>query len=144
MATTKTYVASEADLEYLRTIGTGVVHDALERLGLSGSGRRLRPLASFGEKHVAGPAVTVRFLPSRGNDKPVTSMYALMRKAGKGVVIVVDGQGYLGHFMGGNMAHQAKRAGVEAVVIDGGFRDAPEIREYGMVVFSTQGAAPTA
>lgn len=141
MATTRDLVATDEDLAYLRTVGTGVVHDALVRLKLKGSAHGLRPLQSFGKEHVAGPAKTVRFLPVRGNDKPVTTLYEVMADAGNGVVIVVDGQGHPGYFFGGHMAHLASRAGVEAVVIDGGFRDTQEVLQHGVRLFSSVGAS---
>ena len=112
MAAARPTVASEADLEYLRTIDTGFVHDALMLLGLNGSTARLSPVSPFGEKHVAGPVATVKFVPSNGIDKPLAHAYEVMNRAGKGTIIVIDCQGYPGNFLGGNMARIGSRVGL--------------------------------
>ena len=93
MPNTSATVASEADLEYLRTTGTGVVHDALMRLGLKGSTTRLTPVSPFGEKHVAGPAATVKFVPNNGTEKPLAALYEIMSRAGKSGSSSKDGWG---------------------------------------------------
>ena len=144
MAAARATVASEADLEYLRTIDTGFVHDALMLLGLNGSTARLSPVSPFGDKHVAGPVATVKFVPSNGIEKPLAHAYEVMNRAGKGSVIVMDCQGYPGNFLGGNMARIGSRVGLEAVVIDGGFRDTQVVRAHGPPVFTTQGACVAA
>ena len=53
---------------------------------------------------------------------------------------MVEGHGDPGYFFGGHMAHLGKRAGVEAVVIDGAFRDTQEIVQCGLPLFSSVGA----
>ena len=141
MSTTMESTPTQTDISYLRNIGTGVINDALKRLGLRGSATRLHPLKPFEGAHVAGLAVTVRFLPARGTNKALTSVYDVMRKAGKGVVIVIDAQGCSGHLFGGNMAHLGTRVGLEAVVIDGAVRDYPEISNHGLPVFSSRGTS---
>ena len=112
---TQKTIASDSDLQYLRNTGTGVVLDAEIRLGINGSTKTLLPIQKFGDApHIAGPVTTVRFLPKRGSEKPLTSMYEIMQNSGAGSVIVVEGHGYSGHLFGGNMAHMGIQTGVEA------------------------------
>ena len=136
---TQNKIASDSDLQYLRTTGTGVVLDAEIRLGINGSTKTMLPIRKFGNgQHIAGPVTTVRFLPKRGNDKPITSMYEIMQTSGAGVVIVVEGHGHQGHLFGGNMAHMGIQTGVEAVLLDSGYRDHQEIIGYGLNLFSSK------
>ena len=80
---TQNTIASDADLQYLRSIGTGVVLDAEVRLAINGSTKTLLPIQKFGDApHIAGPVTTVRFLPKRSDEKALTSMYEIMQNSG--------------------------------------------------------------
>ncbi|MBH75530.1 MAG: hypothetical protein CL896_07055 [Dehalococcoidia bacterium] len=136
---TQNTIASDSDLQYLRNTGTGVVLDAETRLGINASTKTLLPIQRFGDApHIAGPVTTVRFLPKRSSEKPLTSMYEIMQNSGAGSVIVVEGHGYSGHLFGGNMAHMGIQTGVEAVLLDSGYRDYQEILSYGLNLFSSK------
>jgi len=53
-------------------------------------------------------------------------------------VMVIDGGGYTSHaLLGAIMVHTAMAIGVEGFIVDGGIRDAAEIRDLGFPLFST-------
>lgn len=130
-------------LDFLRRIATGYITDALERLKLNGCVMGIHPLEGCEERKVVGPAVTMRFLPNRvaGIAKPRIKLYDVVEASPAGSVVVLEGHGVADMcFMGGNQAKAARTAGMAGVVVDGGVRDAADIRKLGLPVFCTAAA----
>jgi RraA family protein len=97
---------------------------------------RIRPL--WRGARFAGPALTVRTQPG---EHP--AVVRALEQAEAGVVIVVDGGGFLERALwGGRMSRLACERGVAGVVIDGAARDVVEIEELRFPVF-VAGVAPT-
>jgi RraA family protein len=97
---------------------------------------RIRPL--WRGARLAGPALTVRTEPG---EHP--AVLRALEQAQAGVVIVVDGGGFLERALwGGRMSRLASERGVVGVVIDGAVRDVTEIEELRFPVFAA-GVTPT-
>ncbi len=112
--------------------GSGVVSDALRKLGkpfqaMDGS---IRPLAS--DMITAGPAFTVRCYPGA-----TWALEKALEAADPGSVLVVDAGGRPDVIiMGGLMAARASARGIAGAIIDGAVRDIPHILATGLPVFS--------
>lgn len=113
---------------------TALLSDAATRpIAMAG---RIRPL--WRGARLAGPALTVRAQPG---EHP--AVVQALEQAQAGVVIVVDGGGFLERALwGGRMSRLACERGVAGVVIDGAVRDLAEIEELRFPVFAA-GVAPT-
>jgi 4-hydroxy-4-methyl-2-oxoglutarate aldolase len=121
-----------------RQVQTGVVCDALSRLGLPGAMRHIRPFASSAK--MAGPARTLRFAPRRGNDGPALNIYEVIRGLDAGDVLVLGTDQCDGWIFGENMAHTAMYQGLAGMVTDSYARDSAELAEMQMPCFA-RGAA---
>ncbi len=113
---------------------TALLSDAAGRpIAMAG---RIRPL--WPGARLAGPALTVRTDPG---EHP--AILRALEEAQAGVVIVVDGGGYLERALwGGRLSKLASQRGVAGVVIDGAARDVAEIEELRFPVFAA-GVVPT-
>jgi regulator of RNase E activity RraA len=127
-------------LDLLRTISVCDVSDALTRLNLRNVRMRgVLPLTPFAPdaKHMAGPAVTIRFVPShyktQYRDVP-DRLTEIVEAAPKGSVVVVEG-GDLMPVQGEMNCLTAIRAGHEGSVGDGPVRDVDALRETGFPIF---------
>ena len=112
---------------------TGVVTDALTRLGLDGWMDGVLPVSPKGR--VAGPAVTLRYAPRRGADRSARSIYALIRTFAAASVLVIEAGGTRTSVFGGNMATQAQVQGLAGMITDGHCRDFAEMVALKMAVF---------
>ena len=118
-------------LEALRTIGSGMVADALAMAGIEGGILGIHPVRGFEEAKIVGPATTVRFgRPEPG--APKLTMYRAIRNSAPGTVLVIDGNGLGNHFTGDNQGECAKRQGLLGTVVYGGARDVAGYRQMGM------------
>jgi regulator of RNase E activity RraA len=96
----------------------------------------------FHEQVVAGPARTLRYLPSRADlaaAAPPLLNFRLIDSVRPGEVLVFDttrGQG--GSVLGDMLALRAKRRGAAAVVTDGAVRDLSGLANTGLPVFATR------
>lgn len=99
---------------------------------------------------LVGRAYTLRFMPAR---EDVDSMANYGRDDNKhrraieecppGAVLVIDAMGSTrSAAMGDMMAARLKQRGVAGVVTDGGYRDAPAIRDMGLPCYQKQAAPP--
>jgi 4-hydroxy-4-methyl-2-oxoglutarate aldolase len=113
---------------------TALLSDAASRpIALAG---HIRPV--WRGARLAGPALTVRTEPG---EHP--AVRRALEQATEGVVIVVDGGGFLERALwGGRMSALARDRGLAGVVIDGAVRDVDEIEELGFAVFAA-GVVPT-
>lgn len=126
----KKKAVSEPSLEEIvsgfESIPTPFISDAMKRFGAM---RGLRPVVKG--KRVAGPAYTVKTLG--GDWGKVVKAVDL---ANPGDVIVVDAQGIDVAVWGELATMSAVKRGIKAVVIDGGVRDADDIRELGFPLWA--------
>lgn len=109
----------------------------------------IAPLA-LEQGQLVGRAYTLRFMPAR---EDIDSMANYARDDNKhrraieecppGAVLVIDAMGSTrSAAMGDMMAVRLKQRGVAGVVTDGGYRDAPAIREVGLPCYQKQAAPP--
>jgi 4-hydroxy-4-methyl-2-oxoglutarate aldolase len=107
---------------------TGNVGDCLGRMAAMHG--EIRPLA-FGMKAV-GPALTVKVPPTDN-----LMIHKALTLAKPGDVMVIDGGGYTSHsLLGALMVNQAVAIGMAGMIVDGGVRDAAEVREMGFPLFA--------
>lgn len=115
-------------LETLKRIGTATVHEAQGQRGYVD--RAIAPMDRA--SRMAGTAYTV---DGRAGDNLVIH-YAISR-ASPGDVVVVDYKGYMrAAAIGDLMVFGAQVRGLAGIVIDGATRDAAQIIELGLPVFS--------
>jgi len=86
---------------------------------------------------VVGPVLSVKAPPTDN-----LMIHKALTLARPGDVIVIDGGGYTSHaLLGVLIVHTAMAVGVAGIIVDGGVRDAAEIRELGFPLF-TRGINP--
>ena len=94
-------------------------------------------------QHLAGRAVTLRFVPHRpdlAGDKPKgadSAEYVAIEMCGPGEVLVIDAMGWKYSSVGGDIKFlRMKQLGAGGLVTDGGVRDSISLKEYGFPVYS--------
>jgi 4-hydroxy-4-methyl-2-oxoglutarate aldolase len=112
---------------------TGVVTDALTRLGLDGWMDGVLPMRT--NSVVVGPAYTVRCAPRRGADGFGKNLYQIIRECKKGDVLVIEAIGTNTSVFGGNIATCGDVQGLAGIVTDGRCRDFGESSKLRMGVF---------
>lgn len=141
---------SDETYDRLMQVGTANVANALLKRGfrnvyLLG----VQPIAA-NQRQLVGRAYTLRFMPAR-EDVDSMANYAqdsnLHRRAIEecppGAVLVIDAFGNTqAAAMGDMMAARLKVRGVAGVVTDGGYRDAPAIRQVGLPCYQQRNAPP--
>jgi regulator of RNase E activity RraA len=117
-------------LEKLRGISTADISDALTRLNLQAVRMTgILPLKPFADdRHIAGPAVTIRFLPCHRKEQYQESEYKLTQivedaPAGSVIVVAADGEEPIPPIQGEMNALTEIRSRVEAHVGNTPFRD---------------------
>ena len=113
-------------MDYLRSIETGIVYDALELLGFGGWTNSIFPTDK--KFKIAGKAFTALFTVKMSSDEKNINSYDVIEMAEKGDVLVFAGAPE-GRIFGGNLAFKAKNQGLEAIVLEGRSRDVAEIEE---------------
>lgn len=122
-------------VESLLRFDSCTVSDALDRLGLPGAVSGLAPLTVIGRR-VAGRAATVKLgPPMEGLPKRHLGAGAIMA-AEAGDIIVIEHKRADVSGWGGLLSRGAIRAGISAVIVEGGCRDVDEARELGLPVFA--------
>jgi len=115
-------------LDALKRMGTATVHEAQGQRGYVD--RAIAPLDRM--TRMAGTAFTV---DGRAGDN--LAIHCAIARAAPGDVIVVDYKGYMrAAAIGDIMAFSAKARGLAGIVIDGAVRDAAQVIEIGLPVFS--------
>lgn len=114
-------------------IATGLITDALSRLGLRGWMDDVLPLRPG--SRIVGKARTIAFGPVRGVGKPPQSMYALISRMASGDVMVVGSGGTRDNLLGDNLGAFAERCGLKGIVTDSKVRDCTGLRELNLSVF---------
>ena len=94
-------------------------------------------------QHLAGRAVTLRFVPHRpdlADDKPKgadSAEYVAIEMCGPGEVLVIDAMGWKYSSVGGDIKFlRMKQLGAGGLVTDGGVRDSVSLKDYGFPVYS--------
>lgn len=114
---------------------TSVVSDAMDEHGLDGVVTGLEPVAPT---HAAvGRARPLRFERAR-TDGLTNFPYAMLEALAADELLVIDGVGPDLSCWGGQASAVAAQQGVAGVVVDGGFRDVPDIHEGSFPVFGRQ------
>lgn len=125
-----------------RMFDTSIVSDALDRRGIDGVATGLSPAnsARASVRTVVGRAHTMRFerVAERGSE--TNFPFAMLNELAPDRVLVIDGADPELSCWGGNASRLAANAGVNGVVVDGGYRDASDVSEGSIPVF---GRAPT-
>lgn len=117
---------------------TSIVSDALDEHGIDGVVNGLPP-AEPSQRSV-GRAHTMRFELVDDPGGKTNFPYAMLDELLEDRVLVIDGVGPEISCWGGNASVLAENAGVSGIVINGGYRDVPEIRTGSFPVFAR---APT-
>ena len=133
---------SDETLEVLRAIPTQTLIDAQWVKGWPMSFiEGALPLQQG--QHMAGRAVTLRFVPHRpdlADDKPKGSdsaEYVAIEMCGPGEVLVIDAMGWQYSSVGGDIKFlRMMQLGAGGLVTDGGVRDSVSLKEYGFPVYS--------
>jgi 4-hydroxy-4-methyl-2-oxoglutarate aldolase len=128
---TRQSAAVPEDLQ--KKMATGVVTDALTRLGLDGWMDGVLPMRA--NSVVVGPAYTVRCAPRRGVDGLGKNLYQIIRECKKGDVLVIEAIGTNTSVFGGNIATCGDVHGLAGIVTDGRCRDFAESSKLRMGVF---------
>jgi RraA family protein len=116
-------------IEQFRAFGVANVGDAMGRFGVMDY--RIKPVGKRGVKMV-GSAITVRTRPGDN-----LMIHKALDMTEPGDVLVVDVQGSTQSGLWGSlMTGTALERGVAGLVVDGGVRDAADIRETGFPVFA--------
>ena len=133
---------SDETLEVLRSIPTQTLIDALwvKNWPMSYIEGAL-PLRKG--QHLAGRAVTLRFVPHRpdlAQDKPKgadSAEYVAIEMCGPGEVLVIDAMGWKYSSVGGDIKFlRMRQLGAGGLVTDGGVRDSVSLKDYGFPVYS--------
>ena len=133
---------SDETLEVLRAIPTQTLIDAQWVKGWPMSYIQGAVPLQQGQ-HLAGRAVTLRFVPHRPDlvqDKPKgadSAEYVAIEMCGPGKVLVIDAMGWKYSSVGGDIKFlRMKQLGAGGLVTDGGVRDSISLKEYGFPVYS--------
>jgi regulator of RNase E activity RraA len=129
---------SNAIRDQFRRVQTGVVCDALGRLGLSGFMDEVRPFRR--DVKLAARARTLRFAPRRGATASGINIYVFIRSLGPNDVLVFGTDCFEGWVYGENMAHAVHYQGAAGIVSDSRARDSAELAELEVPCFA-RGAA---
>lgn len=114
---------------------TGMISDAMVRLGLSGWMDEVRALTSP-QPMVVGRARPLLLAPRRGEGAWPHSMYATIDMLDAGDILVIATGGTVQNVMGDNMVNFAAARGLAAMVTDAPVRDVAAIRKVGLPVFA--------
>ena len=125
--------------ERLLSLDTSVVSDVLDEAGYPNQVVQdvLKPLDT--SRKLAGQAITVRgaLRVTLANPTPTVSLHDVDMAIRRGVIVVMDTGGFTaGTALGGFVATQFQRLGCVGVVTDGAIRDATEIRDLGLPIFT--------
>ena len=133
---------SDKTLEVLRAIPTQTLIDAQWVKGWPMSYIEGAVPLQQGQ-HMAGRAVTLRFVPHRPDlveDKPKgadSAEYVAIELCGPGEVLVIDAMGWKYSSVGGDIKFlRMMQLGAGGLVTDGGVRDSVSLKEYGFPVYS--------
>ncbi len=138
---------SSDTLEVLRKIPTQTLIDAVWVKGWPMSYVEGAKPLQLGQ-HMAGRAVTLRFVPHRPDlaaDKPkgeLSAEYVAIELCGPGEAIVIDAMGWQYSSIGGDIKFlRLRQREVGGLVTDGAVRDSNALKKYGFPVYSANTTA---
>lgn len=115
---------------------TSIVSDALDQHNIEGVITGISPTRP--EHKTVGRAHPMRFELLEEPEETTNFPYAMLNELVEDRVLAIDGVGPDISCWGGNASRLAENAGVNGLVIHGGFRDIREIREGSFPVFARQ------
>lgn len=124
--------------DVFQSFDTSIVADALDEHGIDGVITGLEP--AHPSQAAVGRAHTLRLEEAPDPGSETNFPYAMLNELVADRMLVLDGVGPEISCWGGNASRLAENAGVEGIVVNGGYRDVPEVREGSFPVF---GRAPT-
>ena len=125
----------------LGSLDSCAISDAMDRLGISGTARDLRPLTA--DIRIWGRCVTVQLAPVQGTGSKRHLCTTAIDASGAGDVIVVAHDGRLDVAgWGGLLSLSAKLRNIEGAIVDGACRDIDESRELIFPIYA-RSAIPT-
>lgn len=124
--------------DVFRPFDTSIVADAMDEHGIDGVVTGLSPVQKGG--FAVGRAHTMRFGEAEEPGSETNFPFAMLNELVADSVLVIEGTGPDLSCWGGNACRLAENADVNGVVIDGGYRDVPDIVEGSFPLF---GRAPT-
>jgi 4-hydroxy-4-methyl-2-oxoglutarate aldolase len=113
------------------------ISDALDRLGIEGAPQGILPISV--PVRIAGPAATLKLVPAGKAEESTVlgTLRAIMKGAGMGSVLVVDGSENPNvNAVGGVAGATAKHNGYVGAVTDAVVRDVDEYKQYGLPVYA--------
>ncbi|MBK0393289.1 RraA family protein [Ramlibacter algicola] len=113
------------------------ISDALDRLGLEGAPQGILPISV--PVRIAGPAATLKLVPAGKAEESTVlgTLRAIMKGAGMGSILVVDGsENPTVNAVGGVAGATAKHHGFVGAVTDAVVRDVDEYKQYGLPVYA--------
>jgi regulator of RNase E activity RraA len=125
---------SEETCRRFAAVQSGVVCDALGRLGLAGFMDGIHPIRS--DSTLVGRARTVRFGAKRGIAKPPFNVYSIMRELSPGDVLVIGTDGCESWIFGENVANAAQHAQLAGIVTDARARDGALLAVHALPAFA--------
>lgn len=124
--------------DVFRTFDTSVVSDALDEHGIDGVITGIEPADATWT--AVGRVHPMRFEEASDPGTETNFPFAMLRELAPGRVLFVAGAGSEVSHWGANASRLAANAGANGVVVDGGFRDVPAVRNGPFPVF---GRVPT-
>lgn len=125
----------------LKKFDSGLVSDALDKLGMKGAVAGLSQLTVC--RPIAGRVITVKLRPPKPNEAPTRHLGAgAIVAASAGDIIVVEHDGRMDCAgWGGLLARGAAHKNIGGIIVDGAVRDVDECATFDMPVFA-RGATP--
>lgn len=134
----QTPTISDEILTRLAPLQSGVITDAMGRLGLSGWMDGVLPVRR--DARLIGRARTVTYGPTSGEKHSAATLYTIIRDCGPGDVLVLSAEGTQSWIFGENVANLARLQGLAGMVTDGRIRDTAEIHDMDFTVFAAGSA----
>ena len=128
-------------LDRFSAFDTGVISDALDRLGMTGVVNAVTRLA--GDANIVGYAVTVQLAPDDGSPSLRHLCATAIHEGDEQSVIVVAGGLETCGGWGGLLSHAASYKGIRGAIVDGATRDVDEANELGFPVFARRASPST-
>ncbi len=121
-------------VDRFRGLQSGIVCDAMGRLGLTGWMEGIHPLGTHAK--MVGRARTMRYAPPRGAERSPFNIYEVIRSLEPGDVLVLE-TGLAEHWIfGENMAHTAMYQGLAGMITDCCARDGAELAAMDIPCFA--------
>lgn len=125
-------------LRRLAPLQSGVITDAMGRIGLSGWMDGVLPVRP--EARLIGRARTVTYGPTSGIKRCGETIYTIIRSCRPGDVLVLSAEATQSWIFGENVANLARLQKLAGLVTDGRVRDTTELRAMDFAVYAAGSA----